>query len=220
MHIIFSEIASFQKENKEKLTLIDNPLQELCIYGGGIIFFISILLYISSELTIFSTTTNSLLNLISLWFFVASEFLMILYQWSTLLPNILKTLKNPMYAFLVDSSKNIDQMNKLANRLSIHSKEDLELAESLIKIESQHLKKRIGLLVGALETVGIIPLVVTTGISAYGILIDKKIPYIEIIAFTLFLFYIFMLYCNLFCHRLEKLALIINHSLKFKLTKT
>ncbi len=219
MHIIFNEIDSFQKEKKEKFTLIDNPLQELCVYGGCTIFLISVVLYITGKIEIFSDTTNSLLNLISLCLFVGTEFLMILYQWSTLLPDILKTLKSPMHTFLVDSSRNIEHMNELATRLSIYNKEDLELAENLIKIESQHLKKRIGLLVGALETVGIIPLVVTTGISAYGILIDKKIPYIEVIAYTLFGFYIFMLYCNLFSHRLDKLALIVNHSLKFKLTK-
>jgi hypothetical protein len=163
-----------------------------------------------------ASTFNSLATLLSIITFLLVLLFILIYQWAAFIPDLTRTIKNPIRSFFNDNRHRRNGIITLSNVLSRYSKEDLEFVLSITKLESQHLKSRIGLLVGSLESVGIVPLIVTTIISGYSLFADEKIPYITWAAYGLLSLYVILFPYNLLIHKLEVIILSIENSIKIK----
>jgi hypothetical protein len=151
--------------------------------------------------------------------FISIPACMTIYQWSILIPDLIKTVRNPVKSFLEDGASKRKGVSILSNELRHYKKEDLEFVLLVVKLQTQQLKSRLGMLVGALESVGIIPLFVTTIVSGYSLFTANSIPHITLIVAILSFLYAIAFAYNLLIHKLELITLSIENRITIKSAK-
>lgn len=152
------------------------------------------------------------------FFLLIAIVLVLLYQISMLFSSMKelrhseKSISNPI---VKEFDSDIDLISELSKDFLEHH---LEYAKNSFAQTADQLRERIGLLVGAIEKVGVFPL----GIAAYLSVqeaVNKKVVIfseIEIMLFGLIVLYLFAIYLVTVSHKLDQIVLIYDQALSLK----
>lgn len=153
----------------------------------------------------------------ALSFVAASQVVALVYQLSFALQGF-RFIKEPTRHFLQPLTALAAQDYLLAKGMARFERNQLEYVLARIKLEIVQMKSRVGLLVGAIETVGLVPVAVTTAFSAFGYFADGKIEFQEVdwIVYALMSLYVVAVPVIVFTHKLDRYALVVETALKLK----
>lgn len=154
------EIVLVSKTRDARFRFYETPIQKWC-------FFIAVGALIMGVVIAFMAYfwKNQYVVLAALIALLVSSLSAMAYQVSSMLPdlaklrNVEREISNPL---LTDFNNDMDLINELAQLFELHH---LSYARANYVLMAKQLRERIAILVGALEKVGIIPLVITGYLS-------------------------------------------------------
>lgn len=140
-----------------------------------------------------------------------------LYQLS-LVFTALRIFKAPARHFLEPVTASAAKDFQLANSFTRFGQAELLYAKNRLGMESTHMRARTAILVGALEKVGIFPVLIAWVLASYKYLADGTVAFEQIdwIAYGLLGLYIATLPALFFVHKLERYTLLIDTALEIK----
>jgi hypothetical protein len=135
----------------------------------------------------------------------------------------LKLMGRPVASFLVAHTKPITRDYNLVAKLRGFPGTELKFVSARLHLEADHLRGRLGILIGALDKVGIIPLVAGGVGSFWKFRQDNpqfKPSYLEICLSGLGLFYFMGMVITITSHRIDELAQITESAISDASTET
>jgi len=212
MEEIFKLILESERQHQRPIRPYENPIQKFSFIGMWIAFGSAIAVAFSTR---FYDTGE--LKLAALVLVVIAQLAAIVYQLSVALQGIL-VIFQPALHFLQPLTISAKHDYKLASEMSEFNQHELDYAVKRLRLEISQMKSRIGLLVGAIETVGLIPVSATTAFSLYSYFVDKKIAFtgVDWIIYAFMAFYLAIISVIFFSHKLERYALAIDAAIQLK----
>jgi len=213
LETIFQYIWEHDGSTKEKARPYQSDFQKHTFWAMIILFIIAILIAISTRFI----GPFSWQKFIALVFVALSQISALLYQLSFIFQSF-KILKEPARHFLEPVTKSSAQDFELASSLSRFKKSQLEYAKSRLILECDQMKSRVGILVGAIEKVGILPVAVTWVLAAYKYFDKDMLVFSEVdwLVYGLMGIYIIAVPILFFTHKLQRYILVIETSLSIK----
>jgi hypothetical protein len=213
---IFQEIWEHDEKQKEKGKANFNPFQKLTLGLSFLFFCIALIVALSTKIS-----TSELQKPVALVFTFLSQTTGILYQLSFIF-EASKIFKKPTRHFLRPIAKSSAVDFELAESFHKFTEQQLHYAKERISLERSHMKARVGMLVGALEKVGIIPVLVTWILASYKYIANGTITFdkIDWLVYLLLGLYVVMLPILSFAHKLERYLLLVNTALEIKADKS
>lgn len=200
------------KAKSSKLTLYDTKFEKL-------------LLSLTSGLVVIGAIVGAgaaysgskFWELTALLLVFAAEISFIVYQLVSLIPDLLK-LRNPERSFIAPYGEVFnDDVDLIAELASCHDEKHLRYAAQYFALSAEQLRTRIGLLVGAIEKVGLIPLGVTTYLSITKLAKEGAVfGGAEWFLLGLILFYLFSVRMGLVAQWLDRTALLFRAAVESK----
>ena len=145
----------------------------------------------------------------------------ILYQLSFVYEEI-RIFRAPARHFLEPVTESSAKDYKLAESFSRFSQTQLFYAKERLSLESTHMKARVGMLVGAIEKVGIVPVLVAWLFASYKYFADGEVMFEQVdwLVYGLLALYLVMLPILFFVHQLERYQLLVITALEIKANKS
>lgn len=216
MNITQKNAIEFVVERKAKdkaLQLYKTKSQKWLLWSCMIFFATGVLVGLS--------TYFFKIEIIAVWAAVSlliSLILLLVLQLACTVPDVMK-FKNPekeMSSFLLEVfNDDIDLINDLSGTFE---KYHLRYAKNCYKYRARQIKERIGILVGAIEKVGIIPLAIT-GFFSYRKIANETFLFfgsIEWIFVALVLLYMFSIRMAFTAQWMEQVTLIYDEAIRLK----
>lgn len=212
---IFQEIWEHDGVPREKGKAYLNPFQKWMFWLMFIFFCIAILVALSTKVQVFSWQKPVALILVLL-----AQITGIFYQLSFVF-EAFKIFKTPTRHFLEPITESAVRDFNLAESFSRFSESQLYYAKERLSLESAHMKSRVNLLVGALDKVGIVPVLVAWLMASYKYIANGTIAFEQIdwLVYGLLGLYLVMLPILFFAHKLERYLLLVNTALEIKANK-
>lgn len=150
----------------------------------------------------------------------------VLFQISVIGPELVKlrhTEKTLLDPVIRNFDNEVDRIAQLSKNFQQHH---LEYAQARVSLATSHLRSRIALTVGALEKVGVVPLVVVAYFSLrkivmpgeYKSLSDSMVIFsgLEWILVVLISLYLLSVHMIIVCQRLDQMSLALKHAVMFR----
>jgi hypothetical protein len=209
------KIVLDRKTTDFRLTLYETRVQKICFIGSA------------SSLTlgfvggiVFRIWNIDWLGWISLLAISAASVLAMAYQAAQIIPEVRK-LKNPERD-ISDSLVSVfnDDMDLIHHLSSSFEPHHLSYAKAMYNNMARQLRERIGLLVGALDKIGVIPIVITAYIS-YSKAIKDGISFgpFEWIGISFVLLYLFAIRMTSTAQWMERVAEIYAHAYMIRVNR-
>jgi len=212
MEQIFKRILENEQQHQKPIRPYENEIQKFSFIGMWIAFGAAIAFALSTRFYDIGELKLAALGLV-----VVAQIAAIVYQLSVALQGIL-VISQPALHFLHPLAISAQQDYELASKMSALNQHELDYAVKRLRLEISHIKSRIGLLVGAIETVGLIPISATTAFSLYTYFVDKKIEFtgLDWIVYAFMAFYLAIISVIFFSHKLERYALAIDTAIQLR----
>ena len=209
---VFKDIWEHDNKNKKPTRPYENTFQKWAFWLMVGCFLLGLVVAISTKIV--STEWQKITALLLV---IASQVVALVYQMSLALQSF-KFIREPTRHFLQPLTTLAAQDYQLAKGMVRFERSQLEYVLARLKLEISQMKSRVGLLVGAVETVGLVPVAVTSAFSAYGYFADGKIKFQEIdwIVYALMGLYVVVVPVLFFTHKLDRYALVVETAIKFK----
>jgi hypothetical protein len=137
----------------------------------------------------------------------------VLYQ-GALLWNEARRMRNPEKEIALPLTKSFSSTMELIHNLATFEIEHLRYAKDVFTREARHLRERIGLMVGALDKIGAIPLAVTSYLSYVKMSqADPSFGALEVVGLCFIAFYVFAIRMVGTAQWMEKVAILFEHAL-------
>lgn len=213
---IFEVIWEYDKTTRGIRKPYDNNVQKW-LFRIMVIFFI---LAILAALATHFKPLQGAAKAASLFFVVISQLSGFAYNISMIFLGI-KTLISPTKEFMEPASERAEHDFRLAEILSRFDKDQLQFAKNKLEQEALHMRGRIAFLVGAIEKVGILPIVVTTIISFHNFSADKENQLFDVdwLMYGLLGLYVVFLPVSFFVHKIERYTLSLETAIALKGTR-
>jgi len=119
-----------------------------------------------------------------------------------------KSIKKPFSTMLDNSKKSTLVDNKFIKYLENKNIESLQLVYSKVSLEKKEFEKRVSLVIGAIEKIGILPGILASVITVAKF--DDKTPgWIYSIAYATPILYLFGAFAHVIISKLERMALVL-----------
>lgn len=212
---IFREIWEHDGNPKERGKAYLNPFQKWAFWLMFGFFIAAILVALSTKLEVFFWQKPTALILILL-----AQISGLLYQASFIF-EVFKVFKAPARHFLEPITESSVRDFELADSFSRFTESQLYYVKERLSLESKHMRSRVSLLVGALNKVGIIPVLITWILASYKYMADGSISFEQIdwLAYGLLGLYLATLLILFFVHKLERYLLLVNTAIEIKANK-
>lgn len=209
---IFQDIWENEADQKKPARPYDNHFQKWVFWlmvdslGLGLLIALSTKIFISENQKLFS-----------LLFVVLSQVLSLVYQLSIIFQSV-RVLKAPTRHFLEPVTASAAKDYQLAYNMQRFNLSQLNYALARLRLEVAQIRSRVGILIGAVEKVGIVPVALTTAFSAYGYFADGKIAFEQVdwVVYALMGLYVSVLPVLFFSHKLDRYALVVDTAIKLK----
>jgi hypothetical protein len=156
---------------------------------------------------------NRLLAFAGIGAFYAGAAAVLLYQGALIWTEV-RTLKNPEKAVALPLTTSFTRHMELIHNLASFQTEHLGYARDIFRRDARHLRERIGVMVGALDKVGAIPLAVTSYLSYAKIAQDSgSFGAIEVIGLAFVAFYMFAIRMVMTAQWMEAVESLFEHAL-------
>ena len=211
LEYIFKDL--WEHEAKEKSRLFENNFQKVTFWVTLGSFFIALVIAISTNFI----DHHNIQKLVAIGLVALSQLSALLFQLSFVFSGF-RILKEPIRLILKPLTKLAVRDYELALSMSRFDISQLNYAKSRLALESKHMKSRVNILVGAIDKVGILPVVVTWVFSAYKYFHDNKLQFSEVdwLVYGLMGIYIVAILAFFFTHKIERYILVIDTAQNFK----
>lgn len=161
--------------------------------------------------------TSEYQKLFALLFVVVAQVLSLVYQMAIIFQSF-QVLRVPTRHFLEPVTVSAAKDYQLASNMQRFNLSQLEYAFARLSLEVAQIRSRVGILIGAIEKVGIVPVALTTAFSAYGYFADGKIAFEQVdwVVYALMGLYVSVLPVLFFSHKLDRYALVVETAIKLK----
>jgi hypothetical protein len=212
---VFKDIWEHDNKNKKPTRPYENTFQKWTFWLMIWCFLAGLVVALSTK--VINTDWQKITALLLV---IASQVVALVYQLSLALQSF-KFIKEPTRHFLQPLTAVAAQDYQLAKGMVRFDRNQLEYVLARLKLEIAQMKSRVGMLVGAVETVGLVPVAVTSAFSAFGYFADGKIMFQEIdwIVYALMGLYVVVVPVLFFTHKLDRFALVVETAIKFKDTE-
>lgn len=209
---IFKDIWEHDGKNKEKAKPYNNSFQKWAFWLMVGLFALALLVAVSTWVKILKWQKPVALILVAL-----SQLSAFTYQLSSIFEGF-KVLKEPTRHFFEPVIKSAANDYQLANSLIKFDGQQLNYVHSRLVLESEQMKGRINIFVGAIDKVGIFPMMITWFFSTYKYLADGKLKFSQIdwIVYGLLAMYLAAISMLFFVRKLERYTLIVSSALHLK----
>ena len=209
---VFKDIWEHDTKNKKPTRPYENRFQKWAFWLMVGTFALGLLVALSTKVV-----ETDWQKITALLLVIVSQVVALVYQLSLALQSF-RFFREPTRHFLQPLTLLAAQDYQLANGMVRFERNQLEYVLARLRLEISQMKARVGLLVGAVETVGLVPVAVTTAFSAYGFFADGKLRFQEIdwIVYALMGLYVAVLPVLFFTHKLDRYALVVETAIKFK----
>ncbi|WP_355662292.1 hypothetical protein [Halomonas salifodinae] len=213
---IFREIWEHDGSPKEKGKAYLNPFQKWTFWLMFAFFCVAILIALSTKIEVYDWQKPSALILA-----LMAQITGLLYQLSFVF-EAFKIFKAPARHFLEPVTESSVRDFELAVSFSRFSESQLYYAKERLSLESKHMRARVSLLVGALDKVGIIPVLIAWIFASYKYIADGSITFEQIdwLVYGLLGLYLVTLPILFFVHKLERYLLLVNTAMEIKANKS
>lgn len=215
---IFKEIwehdGSLKTKGKGKAYL--SPFQKWTFWLMFIFFGLAVLIALSTKIELYDWQKP-----FALFLSLLAQITGILYQLSFVYEGI-RIFRAPARHFLEPVTESSAKDYKLAESFSRFSQTQLFYAKERLSLESAHMKARVGMLVGAIEKVGIVPVLVAWLFASYKYFADGEVMFEQVdwLVYGLLALYLVMLPILFFVHKLERYQLLVITALEIKANKS
>ena len=213
---IFKEIWEHDSSLRTKGNAYLSPFQKWTFWLMFIFFGLALLLALSTRIQLYDWQKPFALLLALL-----AQITGVLNQLSFVYEGI-KIFRAPARHFLEPVTESSAKDYKLAESFSRFTETQLFYAKERLSLESSHMKARVGMLVGAVEKVGIVPVLVTWLFASYKYIAGGEVMFEQIdwLVYGLLALYLIMLPILFFVHKLERYQLLVITALKIKANKS
>jgi hypothetical protein len=213
---IFREIWEHDGNPKEKGKAYLNPFQKWTFWLMFSFFGVAMIIAVSTKVEVYDWQKPIALILVLL-----AQISGLLYQLSFVF-EAFKIFKAPARHFLEPVTESSVRDFELAESFSRFTESQLYYAKERLSLESKHMRSRISLLVGALDKVGIIPVLVAWILASYKYIADGSIAFEQIdwLVYGLLGLYLVTLPILFFVHKLERYLLLVNTAIEIKANKS
>jgi len=210
---IFKDIWEHDGAVREKATPYQNNFQKYTFWGMVGFFVLALLIAISTKII----GPFSWQKIVALLLVAFSQISALLYQLSFIFQGF-KVFQEPTRYFLEPISKSSAKDYELATSLIRFDDSQLVYAKKRLNLESEQMKNRVGILVGAIDKVGIFPVAVTWGLAAYKYFYDGSLVFSQVdwLVYGLMGIYILAVPILFFVHKLELYTLVIDTAIELK----
>lgn len=213
---IFQELSDHDKSQQVKLRPYDTRFQKITFWMsvGSLVF--TLIIVATSKIQLFDwhgwQKPTALLSVI------LCQLSVIAYQASTIVVPTAKFLKEPTRHFLDPLTKKSTADYSLAVSFSQFQATHLEYVVQRMELEVDQMKKRIALLAGAIDKVGIVPITITWALAVYKYVVNDELQFsqIDYIIYGLMALYIMAISMIFFVHKLERYVLLIKTAITVK----
>ena len=209
---IFREIWEHDGNPREKGKAYLNPFQKWTFWLMFVFFGLAIIVALSTKIEIYDWQKPTALILALL-----AQITGLLYQLSFVF-EAFNIFKAPARHFLEPVTESSVRDFELAESFSRFTESQLYYAKERLSLESTHMRSRVSLLVGALDKVGIIPVLVAWILASYKYIADGSIVFEQIdwLVYGLLGLYLVTLPILFFVHKLERYLLLVNTAIEIK----
>jgi hypothetical protein len=213
---IFREIWEHDGNPREKGKAYLNPFQKWTFWLMFGFFGLAVIMALSTKIEIYDWQKPIALILVLL-----AQITGLLYQLSFVF-EAFKIFKAPTRHFLEPVTESSVRDFELAESFSRFTESQLYYAKERLSLESTHMRSRVNLLVGALDKVGIIPVLVAWILASYKYIADGSIVFEQIdwLVYGLLGLYLVTLPILFFAHKLERYLLLVNTAIEIKANKS
>lgn len=212
---IFREFWEHDKNSKDKGKTYLTPFQKWTFWLMFGFFSTALILALSTKVEIYYWQKPFALILVLL-----AQLAGILFQLSFAF-EAFKFFKAPTRHFLEPITKSSVRDYELAEYFSRFTESQLYYVKERLLLESKHIHSRVSLLVGALDKVGIIPVLVTWILASFKYIASGSIVFEQIdwLVYGLLGLYLISLPILFFIHQLERYLLLVNTAIEIKAHK-
>lgn len=213
---VFREIWEHDGNPKEKGKAYLNPFQKWTFWLMFGFFGLAILVAISTKIEVYDWQKPTALILSLL-----AQLTGLLYQFSFIF-EAFKIFKAPTRHFLEPVTESSVRDFELAESFSRFTESQLYYAKERLSLEGKHMRSRVSLLVGALDKVGIIPVLASWSLAYYKYTANGSIAFEQIdwLVYGLLGLYLVTLPILFFAHKLERYLLLVNTAIEIKANKS
>ncbi len=209
---IFEELWEHDKSQQKKFRPYDTNYQKVTFWIMVLCFVAALIVAASTKIQLFYWQKPIALILV-----ILCQLSALAYEASFILLGA-KVLKEPTKHFLEPITKTSAIDYSLATSFCRFDISHLEYANRRINLEIDQMKKRIALLVGAIEKVGIVPVTITWAFAVYKYVSKDELKFsqIDFMVYGLLKLYILAISMIFFVHKLERYSLLIETAASLK----
>ncbi len=209
---IFRDIWEHDNKNKNPIRLYESSFQKWTFWLMVGSFSLGLVVALSTKFV-----DTDWQKITALLLVIISQVVALVYQLSFAFQSF-RFFREPARQFLEPLTAIAVRDYRFAKDMMRFERNQLEYMLARLRLEIAQMKSRVGLLVGAVETVGLVPVAVTTTLSVYGYFSDEKIKFQEIdwIVYALMGLYVVIVPILFFTHKLDRYALVVETAIKLK----
>lgn len=160
--------------------------------------------------------SNAYLKLVAMVFVLLAQISAIAFQMAQLIPGLAhlryaaKDMVQPLVGAMPEELKWIDRLSKL-------KKHELDLIRDSLELTIKHVRSKVGMIVGAVETVGVIPAIGGSIVALHQFQVSQPwFSYIEWAVVSVTILYAGAVFVASRTHKLERYALLARIALTLK----
>ncbi|WP_417534350.1 hypothetical protein [Marinobacterium stanieri] len=213
---MFKEIWEHDSSLKAKGKAYLSPFQKWTFRLMFIFFGLAVLIALSTKIHLYDWQKP-----FALFLSLLAQVTGVLHQFSFVCEGV-KIFKAPARHFLEPVTESSAKDYKLAESFSRFSETQLFYAKERLSLESSHMKARVGMIVGAVEKLGIVPVLIAWLFASYKYFADGKVTFEQVdwLVYGLLALYLTMLPILFFVHKLERYQLLVITALEIKANKS
>ena len=219
IELIFKQIIEHDNKNRQKVELYKTDYEKYTLVVSIVSFFLTLIIAISSNSLneYFSLEVLKVLKMISILLLMLSLLSAMIYSSINIYSGIKsfqglnRTFFNPITKFSVENYE-------FSHSLIHFTKEELLYVSKRLSLEIEQMKKRVSMLIGLIDKIGIIPAIVSL-----SLVISKNIEVVETLynkfdwlAYAIVGIYIIGIIALSFIHKIERYILILDTAINLK----